>query len=336
MLFFTPSGIYCPAADVFIDPWKPENKAIITHAHSDHARWGQKWYLAHKDSEQIMRLRLGEQINLETVEYGHQFRINSVKFSLHPAGHILGSAQVRIESGGEVWVVSGDYKRQNDNFSGEFEPVKCHTFITESTFGLPIYRWQEQSVIFNEIKTWWTENRLRGLTSVLFGYSLGKMQRIITNLQPFDGNVFAHGAVYAINERLRNAGYHLPFIPAVSSVTSKEAFKESLILAPMSAMNSPWMKKFQPYSTANCSGWMRLRGAKNRMSVDRGFVLSDHADWDELNETVRETEAEKVFVTHGYTTVYSQWLKENNIPASEVETMFGNEDESDLVQPEVE
>jgi putative mRNA 3-end processing factor len=249
-----------------------------------------------------------------------------VNFSLHPAGHIIGSAQIKVEHQGEIWVVSGDYKLQNDNFSIPFEPVRCNFFITESTFGLPIYKWKPQSVIFDEIRSWIKENILQGKTSVLMGYALGKMQRIIKNMN-VDIPVYCHGAVYNVNEQLRMAGFDLPYIPPVSSIADKKLFKGALILAPSSALNSTWLKRFTPYSTGFCSGWMAIRGAKNRRGVDRGFVLSDHVDWAELNFAVKETQAEKVYVTHGYTSVYSKWLNENGIAAAEVKTLYGEEED---------
>lgn len=334
VLKFTGSSIYCPSADIHIDPWKPVDYAIITHAHSDHARPGSKHYLAHKDSESILRLRLGEDISLQTVEYGEKFSIKGVQFSLHPAGHVIGSAQIRVEEKGEVWVASGDYKVEDDRFSTPFEPVKCHAFITESTFGLPIYKWRPQQEIMNDIKEWWKQNQLQGKASVLMGYALGKMQRLIKNLQPFDHKVFAHGAIFNVNERLRAAGFDLPFIPRVTSEIDKKEYRGALILGTSSSLNTPWLKKFEPYSTGYCSGWMAVRGAKNRRSVDRGFVLSDHADWNELNWAIAETGAEKVYVTHGYTDTYARWLNEQGIEAQEVKTNYGSEEE-DVLPEEV-
>ncbi len=327
LLTFSSSSIYCPAADVHIDPWRPVEKAIITHAHSDHARYGCSHYLAHKDSEAILRQRLGNDISLQTVEYGEPFYINGVRFSLHPAGHIIGSAQVRAEKDGEIWVAAGDYKLQDDGFSVPFEPVTCHHFITESTFGLPVYRWKPQKEIMAEIREWIHENQKRNITSVLLGYALGKMQRLLVNLRPLDIPVFAHGAVYQVNETLREAGFHLPKISAVSEVKDKSLFRGALVLATGSALGTPWMKRFEPYSVANCSGWMTLRGAKNRMSADRGFVLSDHADWYELNQAVRATGAENIYVTHGYTAAFGRWLREKGFNAKEVETLYGTETE---------
>jgi len=253
LLQFTSSGIFCPDAGVYIDPWKPVDRAIITHAHSDHARPGNRNYLAHKDSESILRLRLGEDISLQTVAYHEPIDINGIRFSLHPAGHIVGSAQVRVERSGEVWVASGDYKIQDDGFSGPFEVVKCNTFITESTFGLPIYKWPAQKLVMDEIRGWWQQNQVEGKASVLMGYALGKIQRLIVNLQPFIGPVFAHGAVFNVNQRLRDAGHNLPLIEFASNI-EKKLFRDALILAPPSALGSLWLKRFEPLGIARV-GW---------------------------------------------------------------------------------
>lgn len=332
LLRFTGKGIYCPQADVYIDPWRPVERAVITHAHADHARPGSKHYLAHKDSEAVLRLRLGADISLQTLEYGEPLHINGVRISLHPAGHIIGSAQVRVERNGEVWVAGGDFKLQDDGFCTPFEAVPCHTFITESTFGLPVYNWQPQADIFDDIRDWIAQNRLVDRSSVLMGYSLGKMQRLLHNLQPFDLPVYAHGAVYTLNEHLRTAstaGHGLPYIMPVAAETDKKRFRGALILAPASVMGSAWLKRFGDYSTGNCSGWMAIRGAKNRSAVDRGFALSDHADWTELNTAVAATGAETVYVTHGYTDVFSRWLNEKGIRAQEVKTRYGDDEQAE-------
>nr|WKN36374.1 ligase-associated DNA damage response exonuclease [Tunicatimonas sp. TK19036] len=325
LIEFTKLGLYCPQADIYIDPWRPVNKAIVTHAHSDHARWGMKHYLAHEQSETILRLRLGKDISLETLPYGQSISLNGVKFSLHPAGHIYGSAQVRAEYKGQIWVVSGDYKLEDDGFSGVFEPVKCHSFVTESTFGLPIYTWKPQPQVMDEIHEWWRHNQAQQKASLLIAYALGKSQRIIHQLDRSIGPVYLHGAVANVNDALIAGGAILPNLPRVTSEIPKDQLRKALIVAPSSALNSPWVNRFRPYSTGIASGWMMVRGAKRRRAADRGFVLSDHADWPGLNETVRATEAEQIYVTHGFTSVFRRWLQEQGKEAYEVETLYEGE-----------
>ncbi len=326
LIELTDKGLFCPQAGVFIDPWKPVEQAIITHAHADHSRWGMKNYLAHHHSAQVMRLRLGAEINLETVGYNEQVFINNVKISLHPAGHIPGSAQIRLEFKGEVAVISGDYKVENDGLSAPFEPVKCHEFVSECTFGLPIYKWEPQSLIFERINAWWRQNAAQGRNSVIFGYSLGKAQRILNNLNTSIGEIFAHGAIYNVNQALIANGVHVLDIPRVTPETPKSSFQGALIIAPPSAMGTPWMRKFSPYRTAICSGWMNIRGTRRRRAADIGFVLSDHADWEGLISAIKATEAEKVYLTHGSTAVFGRYLEEvEKINAVELKTLFEGE-----------
>lgn len=316
------NGIYCPQADVYIDPWKLVDRALITHAHSDHARWGSRYYLAHEDSEAVLRLRLGENIRLETTLYGAVHTINGVHISFHPAGHITGSAQIRLEYKGEVWVVSGDYKTEADASCTPFEAVPCHTFITESTFGLPVFNWQKQESVFEEINSWWRQNAAEGKASLLCGYALGKAQRLIANADPSIGEILLHGAVDNVNKALMKNGLQLPPTRRITSETSRTAFPGSLIIAPPSALNTPWMRKLKPLTTAMASGWMNIRGTKRRRAVDRGFILSDHADWGGLNTAIKETGCERVLVTHGYTAPFSKWLREQGYNAEEVQTLY--------------
>ena len=327
LLQFTPSGIYCPQAGVYIDPWKKVEKALVTHGHSDHARPGSKYYLCAALSEPIVRHRIGERANISTLPYGQQSVINGVKFSFHPAAHIIGSAQIRVEYKGEVWVASGDYKTENDSISGEFEVVPCHTFITESTFGLPVYQWRPQAEVIDEVNTWWRQNREAGKSSIISAYSLGKAQRILQNVDHEIGPVFCHGAVYQMNEVIRNAGIELKQAEYVSDETTWDALQGALVIAPGSAFGSPWMKRFKSYSTASASGWMALRGRRRWQSVDRGFVLSDHADWNGLNETIKATGCERVIVTHGYTEIFAKWLREQGYDAQSEKNIYGEEEE---------
>jgi putative mRNA 3-end processing factor len=326
LLELTPSGLYCPQADIFIDPWKPVDKAVITHAHSDHSRWGMKHYLAHHHSAEVMKLRLGQDISLETVDYKEPLEINGVKVSLHPAGHIPGSAQVRLEYKGKTVVISGDYKTESDGLSQAFEPVRCHEFVSECTFGMPVYKWQSQKEIFEDINAWWRKNVEKGRNSVLFAYSLGKAQRIINNLDLSIGEVFAHGAVWNSNQALITNGVKVVDIPKVTQDIPKSRFKGAMIIAPPSAMDSPWMRQFNPYQTGICSGWMAIRGSRRRRAADAGFVLSDHADWEGLISAIKSTNAEKVYLTHGSTAVFGRYLEEvEKIHAVELKTLFEGE-----------
>jgi putative mRNA 3-end processing factor len=329
LLELTPSGLYCPQADIFIDPWRPVDKAVITHAHADHSRYGMKHYLAHHHSAEVMRLRLGQDISLETLDYNDPIHINGVQISLHPAGHIPGSSQIRLEYKGKTVVVSGDYKVEDDGLSAPFEAVKCHEFVSECTFGLPIYKWQAQKEIFESLNNWWRLNADQGRNSVVFAYSLGKAQRVINQLDYSIGEVFAHGAVWNTNQALIANGVKVVDIPKVTQEIPKSKFKGALIIAPPSAMGSPWMKKFSPYRTGICSGWMNIRGARRRRAADAGFVLSDHADWEGLVSAIKATEAEKVYLTHGSTAVFGRYLEEvEKIQAVELETLFEGENGS--------
>lgn len=316
------NGIYCPQADVYIDPWKGVGKALITHAHSDHARPGSRHYLAHQDSEAILRLRLGQDIRLQTTAYGKRHEINGVRISFHPAGHITGSAQIRLEYKGEIWVVSGDYKTETDTSCTPFEPIRCHTFITESTFGLPVYKWRPQLEIFNEINSWWRQNAAEGKASLLCAYALGKAQRLMTGIDTSIGNILLHGAVDNVNAALQQNGLQLPPAQRITGDTPKSVYPGSLIIAPPSALNTPWMRKLKPLNTALASGWMAVRGNKRRRAVDRGFPLSDHADWVGLNRAVQATGCEQVLVTHGFTAPFSKWLREQGYQSAEVNTLY--------------
>jgi putative mRNA 3-end processing factor len=321
---FTEKGLYCKQGDFFIDPWRPVERAIITHAHADHSRWGMKNYLAHHKSIPVMKHRLGD-ISVEGVDYGEEILVNGVNVSLFPAGHIPGSAQVRVEHRGEIWVITGDYKLIDDGISTPFEPVKCHKLVTESTFGLPVYKWKSQNEVFAEINTWWKENSEAGLASVILGYSLGKAQRILCSVDESIGKIMLHGAIHNSNLALQEAGLEFPKTELITKDTEKTAYKGALIIAPPSAFGSPWMKKLKPYKVATASGWMSLRGARRRRNVDRGFVLSDHADWNELNQAVEASEAEKIYVTHGYTNIFSNWLNDQGYDAEPVTTEYEGE-----------
>jgi putative mRNA 3-end processing factor len=321
LLVHTALGLYCPKADVYLDPWKPVKKAILSHGHADHARWGSSSYLCTPTAAPVIKYRLGE-INLETLPFGEEKLINGVSFSFHPAGHILGSAQIKVSYKGEMVVFSGDYKTANDGFSEAFEPVKCHTFITESTFGLPVYHWQDQKWVFNEMEEWCKNNRNNGQLSILYGYSLGKAQRILQGLPESVGPIFTHSTIEAVLNVMRNQGVSLKNTIPVNEHLTRAELLSGVIIAPPAVQNSNWLKKFEPIRNGVVSGWMALRGARRRRNADKGFVLSDHADWEGLNEAISLTGAENVFVTHGYTDILSKWLIDKGLNAHPLETNF--------------
>ena len=323
LLIFNENGIYCEAADVYIDPWRRVDKAIITHGHADHSRWGHKQYITHHDNVPIVKHRLGN-ISVTGIGYEESFVINNVKFSLYPAGHIIGSSQVRVEHQGEVWVFTGDYKIEDDGISTPFEPVQCHTFITECTFGLPAFRWVPQKEVFADINSWWASNQSEGKTSVLFGYTLGKAQRLLKHLDTSIGKIYTHGAVENMTNVIRPMA-DLPETTLITAAVSKEELKGNIVVAPPSAHGSTWIRKMVPYETASASGWMTFRGARRRRAIDKGFVLSDHCDWQGLHEAVKATGAQKIISTHGYTDIFSRYLRELGYDARTERTQYEGE-----------
>ncbi len=325
LLLVTESGLYCEPGDFFVDPWRPVDRAVVTHAHSDHACYGCGRYLTATRGEGVLRARVGSDSIVDTLAPGETLDINGVSLSLHPAGHILGSSQVRLERGGEVWVASGDYKIEPDPTCDRFQPVRCHTFISESTFGLPIYRWESEATVFEAVNSWWQSNRDQGRASLLFGYALGKAQRLLAGVDNTIGPIFSHGAVEAMNALYRAAGVRLPETTYAGSAPKGVVWAGALIVAPPSANGSPWARKFGPTSTAFASGWMRIRGPRRRRSVDRGFVLSDHCDWPGLLGAIEATAAERVLLTHGYTSVLARYLNERGMDAAAIATRYEGE-----------
>ncbi|MBX3451911.1 MAG: ligase-associated DNA damage response exonuclease [Planctomycetaceae bacterium] len=311
LLVSTPAGLYCPAGEFYIDPWRRVDRAIITHAHSDHARPGMGRYLAAREGAEVLRVRLGNKAVIDAIDYGEPISINGVRVSLHPAGHILGSSQIRVEHRGEVWVVSGDYKVAPDWTCRAFEPVRCHTFITESTFGMPIYRWPDPQAVTREINDWWRANAAEGVASLLMAYSLGKAQRLLGSLDPSIGPIFTHDAVEPLSDCYRRAGINLPATQRPEDWAERGGFGTAMVIAPPSVVGSPWFQQFGAVATAFASGWMMVRGTRRRRNIARGFVVSDHADWPELIATIRATEAERVLVTHGSVAVLVRWLREH-------------------------
>ena len=327
LIVSTDRGLYCAAGDFHIDPWRPVERAVITHAHSDHARSGSEVYVCHRETAPILRKRLGG-VTIETATYGEILTRNGVELSFHPAGHVLGSAQIRVASKGETWVASGDYKLESDGVSPAFEPLRCHAFITESTFGLPIYRWRPQAEIFAAIDLWRRENIAAGRASIVFAYSLGKAQRVLAQVDPGLGPIVCHGAIEAINALYRAAGIVLPPTRLATEIDDKRDFSRSLILAPPSAAASPWLKRFGDYSDALASGWMQVRGNRRRRGLDRGFALSDHADWPGLIAAIEATGAERILVTHGSSGALTRYLLEKGLDARALETAYGDEEDA--------
>jgi putative mRNA 3-end processing factor len=326
MLTVTDRGLYCAAGDFFIDPWRSVNRALTTHAHSDHARGGSGAYLCAKACHGVLAQRLGKSAAIESLEYGVSQSIGPVKVSFHPAGHVLGSAQIRVEHAGEVWVVSGDYKRQRDPTCTEFEPVKCHTFITESTFGLPIYRWQEPRHIVQQIQQWWQSNAAQGRSSVIFAYSLGKAQRLLAHLKDGPGPLLAHKTIMDLLPAYAEQGVDLSYVSQATKEAMLAEKGRALAIVPPAVDGSAWLAALGDTATGVASGWMQIRGNRRRRSVERGFILSDHADWPALIQSIRDTQAERVLVTHGATGPIVRWLREAGWQADPLRTQYGGDE----------
>ena len=320
-----PEGLYCPPGDFFIDPWQPVARALITHAHGDHLRMGHGHYLTAEAGRHVVTRRVGD-VDLQGLAYGERLVHHGVTISFHPAGHVLGSAQIRLEHGGQVWVVSGDYKTGPDATCLPFEPVRCDVFVTESTFGLPVFRWAPQQEVFDDINAWWRRNADEGRASVVYAYSFGKAQRVLSGLDPAIGPIVAHGAVAAMDEAYRASGVVLPTTINVLEASAPD-LRRCLVIAPPSAQGSAWTKRFGDHGDAFASGWMLLRGARRRRNVDRGFILSDHADWPGLLQAIAATGAPRVIVTHGYVEPLVRWLGEQGLQAGAFKTEYGDDDE---------
>lgn len=333
LLELTDRGLFCPPGGFYIDPWQPVDRAVVTHAHSDHAARGSARYLSSLEGYHVLRVRMDPDAVIDALPFGEPLDINGVRVSLHPAGHILGSAQVRLEHRGQVAVVSGDYKDGPDRTCTPFEPVRCHLFLTESTFGLPVYRWPSQESVFDQVNAWWRSARDAGKACLLYGYALGKAQRLLSGLDPSIGPIYTHGAVEPLNQAYRDSGIDLP--PTTYAAVAegrKGGWAGALIVAPPSAHGTPWTRRFGPATTAFASGWMRIRGTRRRRAVDRGFVLSDHADWPGLLASITATGAERVWVTHGYSAVLTRYLRDRGLDARAIATRY--EGETDVTAAE--
>ncbi len=325
LLRLTDAGLYCPPGDFYVDPWRRVSRAIITHAHADHARAGSDRYLCAAAGKLILRTRIGGGSPIDTLRPGESISINGVRVSLHPAGHVLGSAQVRLEHRGVTWVVTGDYKLQADPTCAAFEPVPCDVFVTESTFGLPVYRWPSPETVAAELNAWWRANRDAGRTSVILAYALGKAQRLAAMVDPTIGPIVAHGAVMKLVDAYRASGVRLPSIDRVPPRARRVGDGRALVIAPPSVQGGSWLKLFGEASVAPASGWMLLRGVRRRRGFDRGFVLSDHADYPGLLTAIEASRARRVLVTHGFSDPLSRLLRERGLDADVLSTRFTGE-----------
>jgi len=326
MLIERPDGLFCPAGDFYIDPWGSVERALVTHAHGDHARAGSRSYLCAEPSRPLLERRFGPDAHIETIAYGAALTIGDVRVSFHPAGHVLGSAQVRLEGSDSVWVVSGDYKRAPDPTCTPFEPLPCDTFVSESTFGLPIYRWDPTAAVIAEILDWWGRNRRDGRSSVLFCYTLGKAQRILSELaRVTDRPAFVHGMMRPMIDAYRDAGVPMLDVSSATERPKGTTFAGELVLAPLSARGTPWMRRLGDQSDAFASGLMRVRGVRRQRAFDRGFVLSDHADWPALLQTITETGAGRVLATHGHAEPLARHLRDQGLDAGVIRTAWEGE-----------
>lgn len=328
LIKFTNRGIYCPEGNFYIDPWKPVEYAVITHGHADHARWGMKKYLCHHYTKPILHRRISEDINCQSVDYNEPININGVKVSFHPAGHIIGSSQIRIERKGYVSVISGDFKPIYDGLSTEFELVRCNEFVTESTFGLPIYNWMDNNDLNTTLQNWVQKNINEQKTSVFIGYSLGKAQRIMKAIEGM-GKINVHYSIGKLNQAFEEVGIQLPSYNIPDFREDVKHLKHEIIILPPALLDSNIIKKIPDAAIGLCSGWMQVRGAKRWRNLDAGFPMSDHADWKGLLDVVKGTEAEIVHVTHGQTEIFSKYLNEIGIKSDVVETLYGDDDEID-------
>lgn len=316
LLEFTSKGIYCEKGNFYIDPSVGVEYALVTHAHSDHARRGSKHYLAHKYTAEILKLRLSKKIVIQSLDYGKEIDIKGVKVTFFPSGHVIGSAQIRVSYANEVWIVAGDYKLEADNISDQFEHIKCTHFVTESTFAKPEYSWNPQDIVMNEINNWWQRNSNSSVTSVISAYSLGKSQRLLKNIDSSIGKIVVHDSIDETNSIFRNLGFKLPITYKFDEIT-KEELKNALVITPSFSTLKNLGNKLDGYVMAGASGWMQNPWFIPK-SLDKGFVISDHADWNGLVKAVKETEAENIFVVHGFTTYFAKFLNSQGYNAFSV------------------
>ena len=306
-------GTFCQTGNFWIDPAKPVKRALITHAHFDHISFGCEEYICSPETVSLLKERIGNNIKVKSYGYDEIFKINGIKISFHPSGHILGSSQIKLEGGNEKWLITGDFKRQRDDTCLNYQEVKTDFLICESTFALPIFNWASTNKIVDEIVDWVNESP--NLTSILFCYSLGKAQRILNELKNKKiKKIYAHRSIKKINDIYIKQGIKLEDIAKIDKEIATKDYKGSLLLMPPSQNKANLLNRFGDYQTAFASGWMIIRALKNRSGYDKGFAISDHADWNGLIKTIKSSKAEKVFLDHGNGESLAKYLSiEENI-----------------------
>jgi putative mRNA 3-end processing factor len=335
LLRLTPEGFYCEPGGFHLDPWRPVERAVITHAHPDRLVAGCGAYLAARPGLPLLRARLGGKPVIETIDYSTIIHSENVSITFIPTGHLLGSSQVKIIYKNQILVFSGDFQTSTDKTCAPFEAVPCHTFVTEASFGLPIFRWPSRARAIEEIQSWWAGNQALNRVSVLLAHSPGKAQSVLAELDPGIGPLFAHRDLEDVNRIYRASGVHLPEVTSVDEAPAGTDWGRALVLAPPSVRGTPWMRRFPHASTGMVSGWMRIRGPRRRRSLDRGFVFSNHADWPALNAAIAATGAERVVLTHGFQDPMVRWLREKGLQAEAVSTPYQGELDEDAANNEL-
>ena len=312
LIKYSAKGLFCEIADIWIDPRKPVKRALITHAHMDHFTFGCDEYISTFETSKILKERIGKGINIKTYDYGKEFKINGINISFHPSGHILGSSQIKFNFAGEVWLITGDFKRQKDNTCREFEKVKTDYLISESTFGLPIFKWEETQKTAIDISKW--VNLSPDKTSILFCYSLGKAQRLLNEISKSNlkNNIYTHSTIHKMNHCYNELGINICNTKIFNKTKNIDKFTGSLILLPPVLNKGSYLNNFKDIQTGFASGWMSIRALRKRSGYDKGFAISDHADWDAILKTVKESEAKNVFFHHGDSEALRRYLNEKS------------------------
>ena len=312
LIKYTSSGLYCELADAWIDPNKPVKRALITHAHMDHFTYGCDEYISTYETAAIIKERIGKEINIKTYDYEKEFKINGIKISFHPSGHILGSSQIKFSFAEEIWLITGDFKRQKDETCKEYEIVKTDYLISESTFGLPIFKWDEPQKTALDITKWINSSQEK--TSILFCYSLGKAQRLLNEISKtkFKNNIYTHNSIYKMNKCYEKLGIEIIDTKKFDMNKNRENLKGSLILLPPALIKNSSLKNFKDIQTGFASGWMSIRALRKRSGYEKGFPISDHADWNDILNTIKDSQAKNVFFNHGDSEALNRYLKENS------------------------